>query len=302
MIIVITGPTGVGKTKLSIELAKRYNAEIINGDAVQVYKGLDIGSAKVTEEEKENICHYLFDIRDVTDEYSIFDYQKDCRKLINEISKRGKNIIIVGGTGLYIKSALYDYTLNDYDKNDNQYEDKSTEELYQELISLDKDVIIDKHNRRRVVRALNYYKNNGISISENKSGNNLLYDAIFIGLTMSDRDALYKRINDRVDKMVENGLIDEVKAFYDKNIRTKPLLSAIGYKELYQYFDNKISFEEAIELIKRNSRRYAKRQYTFFNHQFDIKWFNVNIDTFDETINDVTKYIDKKEKDYISRI
>ncbi len=302
MIIVITGPTGVGKTKLSIELAKIYNAEIINGDSVQVYKGLDIGSAKVTDEEKENIPHHLFDIREVDQEYSIYDYQKDVRRLIDEITKRNKNIIIVGGTGLYIKSALYDYTLNDYDKNDNQYEDKSTEELYQELISLDKDVIIDKHNRRRVVRALNYYKNNGISISENKSGNNLLYDAIFIGLTMSDRDALYKRINDRVDKMVENGLIDEVKAFYDKNIHTKPLLSAIGYKELYQYFDNKISFEEAIELIKRNSRRYAKRQYTFFNHQFDIKWFNVNIDTFDETINDVTKYIDKKEKDYISRI
>ena len=302
MIIVITGPTGVGKTKLSIELAKIYNAEIINGDSVQVYKGLDIGSAKVTDEEKENIPHHLFDIREVDQEYSIYDYQKDVRRLIDEITKRNKNIIIVGGTGLYIKSALYDYTLNDYDKNDNQYEDKSTEELYQELISLDKDVIIDKHNRRRVVRALNYYKNNGRSISENKSGNNLLYDAIFIGLTMSDRDVLYKRINDRVDKMVENGLIDEVKAFYDKNIHTKPLLSAIGYKELYQYFDNKISFEEAIELIKRNSRRYAKRQYTFFNHQFDIKWFNINIDNFDETINDVTEYIDKKEKDYISRI
>ena len=302
MIIVITGPTGVGKTKLSIELAKIYNAEIINGDSVQVYKGLDIGSAKVTDEEKENIPHHLFDIREVDQEYSIYDYQKDVRRLIDEITKRNKNIIIVGGTGLYIKSALYDYTLNDYDKNDNQYEDKSTEELYQELISLDKDVIIDKHNRRRVVRALNYYKNNGRSISKNKSGNNLLYDAIFIGLTMSDRDALYKRINDRVDKMVENGLIDEVKAFYDKNIHTKPLLSAIGYKELYQYFDNKISFEKAIELIKRNSRRYAKRQYTFFNHQFDIKWFNINIDNFDETINDVTEYIDKKEKDYISRI
>ena len=302
MIIVITGPTGVGKTKLSIELAKKYNAEIINGDSVQIYKGLDIGSAKVTEEEKENIPHHLFDIREVDQEYSIYDYQKDVRRLIDEITKRNKNIIIVGGTGLYIKSALYDYTLNDFDNNNDQYEDKSTEKLYQELLSLDKDVIIDKHNRRRVVRALNYYKQNGKSISENKSGNNLLYDAIFIGLTMSDRDALYKRINDRVDKMIENGLIDEVKGFYDKKIYTKPLLSAIGYKELYQYFDNKISYEEAIELIKRNSRRYAKRQYTFFNHQFDIKWFNVNIDNFDETINNVTKYIEEKKKDYISRI
>ena len=302
MIIVITGPTGVGKTKLSIELAKKYNAEIINGDSVQIYKGLDIGSAKVTEEEKENIPHHLFDIREVDQEYSIYDYQKDVRRLIDEITKRNKNIIIVGGTGLYIKSALYDYTLNDFDNNNDQYEDKSTEKLYQELISLDKDIIIDKHNRRRVVRALNYYKQNGKSISENKSGNNLLYDALFIGLTMSDRELLYKRINDRVDKMIENGLIDEVKGFYDKKIFTKPLLSAIGYKELYQYFDNKITYEEAIELIKRNSRRYAKRQYTFFNHQFDITWFNVNIDNFDETINNVTKYIEEKKKDYISRI
>ena len=302
MIIVITGPTGVGKTKLSIELAKIYNCEIINGDSVQIYKGLDIGSAKVTADEKENIPHHLFNIREVDQEYSIYDYQKDVRRLIDEITKRKKNIIIVGGTGLYIKSALYDYTLNDFNNNSDQYEDKSTEELYQKLISIDKDIIIDKHNRRRVVRALNYYKSTGKSISKNKSGNNLLYDAIFIGLTMNNREALYKRINNRVDKMIENGLTTEVKSFYDKGIHTKPLLSAIGYKELYQYFDNKITYEEAIELIKRNSRRYAKRQYTFFNHQFDIKWFDANIDNFNETINNVTKYIEEKKKDYISRI
>ena len=295
MIIVITGPTGVGKTKLSIELAKKYNAEIINGDSVQIYRGLDIGSAKVTEEEKEGIIHYLFDIRDVTEDYSIYDYQKDCRKVIDDILKRGKNVIIVGGTGLYIKSALYDYTLNDINNNDNQYEGISTEELYQELINLDKDIKIDKFNRRRVVRALNYFKDNGKSISENKDGNNLLYNAIFIGLTMDNRDKLYQRINDRVDKMVCNGLLDEVKAFYDRDIRTKPLLSGIGYKELYSYFDGNISLEEAISLIKRNSRRYAKRQYTFFNHQFNINWFNVDIDNFDKTIEEVCNYIDNKK-------
>ncbi len=295
MIIVITGPTGVGKTKLSIELAKRYNAEIINGDAVQVYKGLDIGSAKVTEEEKENIPHHLFDIKEVNEDYSIFDYQKDCRKLIAEITKKGKNTIIVGGTGLYIKSALYDYTLSENKEINNQYEDKTTEELYQELVKLDKDIKIDKDNRRRVVRALNYYLETGKSISNNKNGNKLLYDAIFIGLTMGDRNKLYERINSRVDKMIENGLLDEVKAFYDRGIKTKPLLSAIGYKELYQYFDNKISYDEAIELIKRDSRRYAKRQYTFFNHQFNIHWFNVNLDNFDETIQEVSDYISNKK-------
>ena len=295
MIIVITGPTGVGKTKMSIELAKKYDAEIINGDAVQVYRGLDIGSAKVTEAEKEGIVHHLFDIREVDEDYSIYNYQKDIRKLIDEITKRNKNVIIVGGTGLYIKSALYDYTLDEDNSNDNKYEGISTEELYQELIKLDKDVDIDKDNRRRVVRALNYYKNNHKSISSNNRGNNLLYKAIFIGLTMDNRDDLYERINRRVDKMIDNGLIDEVKSFYDRKIRSKPLLSAIGYKELYRYFDNEISYEEAIDLIKRNSRRYAKRQYTFFNHQFNIRWFNVNIDNFQKTIDEVSKYIDSQK-------
>ena len=294
MIIVITGPTGVGKTKLSIELAKKYNAEIINGDDIQVYRGLDIGSAKVTKEEKENIPHHLFDIKEVDEEYSIYDYQKDVRKLLTEISNRNKNIIIVGGTGLYIKSALYDYTLDDNCSNNNQYEGISTEDLYKELIKLDRNIDIDKHNRRRVVRALNYYKANNKSISNNNTGNKLLYDAIFIGLTMNNREELYNRINLRVDKMIENGLLKEVKYFYDKGIKTKPLLSGIGYKELYKYFDNEISYEEAIDLIKRNSRRYAKRQYTFFNHQFDIKWFNVDINNFDKTIDEVVKYIEKR--------
>ena len=295
MIIVITGPTGVGKTKLSIELAKIYNAEIINADATQIYKGLDIGSAKVTEAEKENIPHHLLDIKEVDEAYSIYDYQKDCRKCIDEITKRGKNIIIVGGTGLYIKSALYDYTLSENNTINNQYEDKTTEELYQELVKLDKDIVIDKHNRRRVVRALNYYYATGKSINENKQGNKLLYDAIFIGLTLENRQELYDRINNRVDKMIENGLLDEVKTFYDKNVRTKPLLNAIGYKELYQYFDGYITYDEAIELIKRNSRRYAKRQYTFFNNQFNIKWFNTNLNNFDETIKEVKKYIKESE-------
>lgn len=296
MILVIVGPTGVGKTKLSIELAKRYNAEVINGDAIQVYKGLDIGSAKVTEEEMDGVAHYLFSIKNVQDDYSIYDYQEDCRNKIKEIQKRGKNVIIVGGTGLYIKSALYDYTLDSSEVIRDDYKDISTEELYQRLIKLDKNIEIDKNNRRRVIRALNYYVSNNKSIRENNSGNKLLYDALFIGLT-TDRDKLYEIINNRVDRMIDAGLINEVRAFYDKNIRTKPLLSGIGYKELYQYFDNNISYEEAIRLIKRNSRRYAKRQYTFFNNQFNIEWFNVDFDNFFNTINNVCSYIDMKGVD-----
>lgn len=292
-IFVITGPTGVGKTRLSIELAKKYNGEIINGDAIQVYKGLDIGSAKVQEEEKEGIVHHLFSIKDVREEYSIYNYQVDCRKMIKEIQDRGHTVIIVGGTGLYIKSALYDYTLEESKENmDQEYDGVSTMELYQRLISMDKDIDIDKNNRRRVIRALNYYIENGKSIRENRGGNNLLYDTIFIGLTM-DREKLYQRINDRVDKMIDMGLLDEVRGFYDQNIRSKPLLSGIGYKEIYEYLDGNVSLEEAIRLIKRNSRRYAKRQYTFFNNQFNIKWFMVDINNFNNTVLEVEEYIDR---------
>ena len=299
MIIVITGPTGIGKTKLSIKLAKEFNAEIINGDSVQIYKGLNIGSAKITEEEKEGIPHHLFDIREVTEEYSLYDYQKDARKCIDEIQKRNKNVIIVGGSALYIKSVLYDYTLSEESNIKDDYDEFSTEELYEKLIQIDKDINIDKNNRRRVVRALNYYKENNSSISLNKNGNNLLYNAIFIGLT-TDRNKLYERTNNRVDKMMNNGLLKEVKTFHDKKICSRPLLTAISYKELYLYLDGKISLEEAIELIKRNNRRYAKRQYTFFNNQFNIKWFNVDFDNFNKTIEEVIDYI--KNKDHISRI
>ena len=288
-VIVITGPTAVGKTKLSIELAKRYNGEIINADAVQVYKGLDIGSAKVTEEEKEGIPHHLFDIKEVDEEYTIYHYQKDCRKLIKEVKGRGKTPILVGGTGLYIKAALYDYKLTE-EKETNTYDNLTDEELYNKLLELDKNIVIDKNNRRRLIRAINYYKENNKSINTNTT-NKLLYDAIFIGLT-TDRRILYDKINNRVDIMIKDGLLNEVKAFYDKNIRTKPLLNAIGYREIYSYFDGNISLEEAINKIKQNSRHYAKRQYTFFNHQLPIVWFETNYNNFNITVEEVINYIE----------
>ena len=294
MIIVITGPTGVGKTKLSIALAKKYNAEIINGDSIQIYKGLNIGSAKVTKEEKEDIPHYLLDIKKVDEEYTLYNYQKDARECIEKILKKGKNVIIVGGTGLYIKSVLYDYNLSKENEKKDNYDDTSTTKLYQKLLSLDPNVKVDKNNRRRIIRALDYYKNNNQSISLNKNGNVLLYDAIFIGLTLDNRDVLYQIINNRVEVMLKNGLLDEVKHFYNSGTRTKPLISAIGYKELYRYLDGEISYDEAIALIKRNSRRYAKRQYTFFNNQFNIKWFSVDLNNFDNTIKEVSNYIEKK--------
>ena len=290
-IIVITGPTGVGKTKLSIELAKKYNGEVINADSMQIYGELNIGTAKIREDEKENIPHHLFDIKNVDEEYTIYHYQKDLRSKIDELNKRGKRIIIVGGTALYLKAGLFDYTLEESTsiRDLSMYSD---EELVNKLKKLDKDIDIDFNNRRRVERAYNYYLDNNRSITENTKGDNLLYPVIFIGLT-TDRDNLYQIINKRVDQMINHGLVQEVKNLYDRNIHTKPLINGIGYKELYSYFDNKISFEDAIEKIKQNSRKYAKRQYTFFNNKFNITWFKVNYDNFSETINEVEDYINK---------
>ncbi len=285
MIVAIVGPTGVGKTKMSVELAKKYNAIIINCDAVQIYKGLDIGSAKVTEEEKEGIPHYLFDIKEVDEEYSIYNYQQDVRKLLEE--HKDQNIILVGGTGLYLKAALYNYKL-DYESSNNDYSNLSDEELYQKVLEKDPNTKIHPNNRVRLERFLN--KTN-TDIPEPIK----LYNHIIIGLT-TDRENLYNRINKRVDVMVENGLIEEVKSFYDKDIRTKPLMGGIGYKELYEYFDGKVSLEVALDNIKKNSRHYAKRQYTFFNNQLDVKWFNVDFNDFNNTIKDVENYIDLEEE------
>ena len=262
MIICVCGPTAVGKTKLSIELAKKYDAEIINFDSVQIYKKMDIVSAKVTPEEKEGIKHHLIDIKNYNEDYSVFDYQRDSRKIIDDLLKQNKNIILVGGTGLYLKASLFDYRFNEEDKN-NDYDSLSIEELVSNL------------------------ENN----TENTLGNNLLYKNVyFIGLE-TDRETLYKRINSRVDQMINNGLLEEAKYFY-KFDRTKAIMTPIGYKELFRYFDKEISLEEAIDLIKKNSRHYAKRQFTFFKNQFDIKWFETDYEDFNKTVNSVIKYIE----------
>lgn len=289
MIIVITGPTAVGKTKLSIELAKKYNAEIINSDSVQVYRKMDIASAKVTEEEKEGIIHHLIDIKDYNEDYTVYDYQIDGRNILDKLLKENKNVIIVGGTGLYIKALLYDYRFNKEDEN-NDYENLTSEELYNRIISINKDSKVDKNNKRRLIRELINLENN----SENKNGDKLLYDNVyFIGLT-TDREYLYERINNRVDMMINNGLIDEAKYFYDLDKTAKSLKTVIGYKELFKYFDKEITKEEAIDLIKKNSRHYAKRQYTWFNNKMNINWFNVDFNNFDNTI----KEVDDKIKNY----
>ena len=286
MIIAIVGPTGVGKTKLSVELAKKYNAIIINCDAMQVYKDLNIGTAKVKEEEKENIPHHLFDIREVTEDYTVFDYQKDARKLIEE--NKDKNIIFVGGTGLYLKAALYDYRFAIENSPKKDYSKYSNEELYKMVKEKDINVNIHPNNRKRMERFLNKEETEEVPPIK-------LYDHFLIGLT-TERENLYNRINKRVDIMVEEGLLEEAKYFYNQNIKTKPLMGGIGYKELYDYFDNKISLTEALDKIKQNSRRYAKRQYTFFNNQLDVTWFNVDFNNFENTINEVVKHIERSNE------
>lgn len=289
MVIVVTGPTAVGKSELSLFLAHKLDGEIINADSTQIYKGLDIATNKV--KDTEGIKHYLFNEKDLREDYSVFDYQKDARRIIDDILSRGKTPILVGGTGLYINAALYDYKFPE--KANDEYEGLSNDELYKMLLAVDPNTNIHLNNRVRVISALNYFKANGTPYSEKEKDFKLLYDTIFIGLT-TDRDILYYKINKRVDKMVEEGLVNEAKAVYELGIRSKAVMTPIGPKELFDYFDGKITLDEAIELIKSKSRKYAKRQYTWFRNKMDLNWFTTNYDDFSKTEEEVLSYIKDK--------
>lgn len=281
MKIFILGPTGVGKTKLSISLAKIYDADVINCDAVQVYKCLDIGSAKVTKDEMDGVVHHLFDIRNPDQEYNVKDYQSDVRNIWD--NNKNKNYICVGGTGLYATAAAYDYRF-DNDLVTDDFSNKTNEELYEMALKKDNSMNIDKNNRVRLERFLKR--------SESNVKPSLLYkDAIFIGLT-TDRENLYNIINKRVDAMINNGLVDEVKNLYNKYPDSLILKRSIGYKEIINYLNGIYDLDVAISEIKKNSRHYAKRQYTWFNNKMNIKWFDVNFDNFDLTIEMVKEYID----------
>ncbi len=275
-VLVIAGPTGVGKTALSVGLAKHLNGEIISGDSVQVYKGLDIGSAKVTLEEMDGIPHHLIDFLEIEDDYSVARFQKEVRNKIKEISKRGKLPIICGGTGLYIKAALTKYEF-DHTKRDfnylKKYDDYSNEKLHEHLFEIDPESakVFHQNNRRRILRAIEYFEKNGEKISAKRKGNIDLYETFIIGLRM-DREKLYERINLRVDLMLENGLLDEIQSLRGK----QEYINAIGYNEFFDYYDGKTSLNEAIELVKRNSRRYAKRQFTWFSNQMETHWLDVD--------------------------
>lgn len=285
-LIVLIGPTAVGKTRLSIELAKKFNGEIISGDSMQIYKGMDIGTAKITREEMEGVPHHLIDIKEPDESFSTAEFQELVRKKISEISSRGKMPMIVGGTGLYIQSVIFDYHFTEAPSDpvfrrslEEEAETKGQEFVHGKLKEVDPESAsrIHPNNVRRVIRALEIIHCTGKTageLQENQSPE-LLYDTAIIGLTM-DREMLYNRINLRVDLMMEQGLLGEVKYFYEKGLKDCQSIQAIGYKELYDYFDGKVPLEEAIENLKQNSRRYAKRQLTWFRNKMIVEWFDMS--------------------------
>lgn len=291
MILAIVGPTGVGKTKLSIILSKIYNGEVINADSMQVYKGLDIGTAKVTKKEMNHVPHHLLSFKELEENYTVFDYQKDARKCIEEIQSRGKIPIVVGGTGFYVKAAFYDYEFPEEEESSSIYDNLTKEELKAKIDTYETGIPYDEQNQRRMVRLLTKLEQGWTP--ENKNFSLKYPDVIFLGLT-TDRDVLYQKINERFDQMIVP-LIDEVKPILLKNVKSKALMTGIGYKEFYDFFENKKTLQEVVDLCKKNSRNYAKRQYTWFLNQMNIEWFQVNYDNFDETVEKIVEYIEKKK-------
>ncbi|CQR47614.1 tRNA dimethylallyltransferase [Paraliobacillus sp. PM-2] len=285
-VIAVVGPTAVGKTSLSVEIAKYFDGEIISGDSMQIYQGMDIGTAKITKEEQQSIKHYMLDIISPEQSFSVADFQQMVQKHINEISNVGKLPIIAGGTGLYIQAALYNYQFVDNKRDDffqkkleQEVELKGADHLYQRLKQVDpmQAQKIHPNNIRRVIRSLEVFERTGMSMSEHHANQSLTspYEPILIGLEM-DRELLYNRINYRVDQMMENGLLEEVSHLYNQGLENSQAMQAIGYKEFIPYLKGEQSIERSIELLKRNSRRYAKRQYTWFKNKMDVMWYTIS--------------------------
>ena len=295
--IVISGATGVGKTDLSIKLAKRLNADIISADASQVYKFLDIGTAKVTEDEMQGIKHYMIDVVEPDEDYSVGDFEVEVNKILHEKEENDKNVILVGGTGLYIRAitdGFSDLPTKD-EKIRKDLEKKSLEELQEILKALDLQAYneIDLNNKLRLVRAIEVCKITGGKFSElrvkNIKKNNYNFLKVFL---TRNREELYERINKRVDIMIQKGLVEEAKKVYNNYEDSLYKISAIGYKELFNYFDGKVSLEEAIEDIKRESRRYAKRQMTWFRKEKDYLIYNLSEISEKEIIEDILRNYD----------
>lgn len=306
-ILVVVGPTAVGKSDLAIKLAQKFNGEIISGDSMQVYRNLDIGTAKVLSSEREGIKHYLIDVRDVNQQYGVSEFVKDAKTLINSITATGCLPIIVGGTGYYVQALINGLNLG----GENSSNEKIKTDLEKKLAKVGKVNLwnelnlvdnksaekIPPENSRRVIRALEVYKTTGKKFSEQKDGN-LQYDALLIGLNC-DRKLLYKRINLRVDEMVRNGLIDENHWLYTHGGIENPASKAIGYREFVEYFSGEHDLNQTIEQIKLDSRHYAKRQLTWFRNKMKVNWFNLV--EHPEEINNINKLVQDWRKNEFTR-
>ena len=302
-ILVIVGPTAVGKTYVSIELAKKFNTEIISADSMQIYKYMDIGTAKVTEEEACGIKHHMIDLAYPNEEFSVSEFQKLAEKHIDNLLDNGKLPIVIGGSGLYVNSLLYDLDFGKVKSDEkvkkyytDYYNENGTDKLHALLEDVDPEAAakIHKNNVKRVIRALEVCNITGKKFSEmntdiRKPSNK--YNCIIIGLEM-DREVLYQRINKRVDIMVENGLLEEVKSLLDKGYdRNLVSLQGIGYKEIIDYLEGKTTKEDAIDTLKTNTRRFAKRQFTWFKADSNIKWFDLtNLNEIDKVVNSIYEY------------
>ncbi|PTI76091.1 tRNA (adenosine(37)-N6)-dimethylallyltransferase MiaA [Staphylococcus xylosus] len=286
-LIVLVGPTAVGKTEFSIELAKKVNGEIISGDSMQVYKHMDIGTAKITQDEMSGVPHHMIDILEPDENFSAYEFKNRAQRLIKEITTRGRVPIIAGGTGLYIQSLIYNYDFEDETISEqksleieaklDELDQLSNEALHQYLASFDEVSAQDIHpnNRKRVRRAIQYYLKTKKLLSSRKKVQQFTenYDTLLLGIEMS-RDILYQRINKRVDIMLERGLLSEVQQLVDNGYETSQSMQAIGYKEIVPVIKQELSLDEATEKLKQHSRNYAKRQMTWFKNKLDELWLD----------------------------
>ncbi|MCD8786060.1 tRNA (adenosine(37)-N6)-dimethylallyltransferase MiaA [Staphylococcus gallinarum] len=307
-IIVLVGPTAVGKTEFSIELAKQFNGEIISGDSMQVYRHMDIGTAKISSDEMEGIPHHMIDILNPDEAFSAYEFKSRAEKLITEITGRGKTPIIAGGTGLYIQALIYNYAFEDEEtisETDNKrvqekmasLETLSNEALHDYLAEFDPESAkaIHPNNRKRVVRAIEYYQKTKKLLSSRKKNAQYTenYDTLLLGIEMS-RQTLYNRINNRVDIMLERGLIDEVKYLVEQGYESCQSMQAIGYKEIVPVIHNEMTIELATEKLKQHSRNYAKRQMTWFKNKLDVIWLDKEALTLSSMLRKVSAQINKR--------
>ncbi|MBL7565361.1 tRNA (adenosine(37)-N6)-dimethylallyltransferase MiaA [Staphylococcus saccharolyticus] len=310
-LIVIVGPTASGKTELSIKVAKKFNGEIISGDSMQVYKGMDIGTAKVTKEEMEGIPHHMIDILSPDESFSVYEFKKRAETCINDITQRGKVPIIVGGTGLYIQSLLHNYAFEDESVSEEQLhqvkiklkalDQLANDELHQYLASFDNESAQNIHpnNRKRVLRAIEYYLKTKKLLSSRKKVHQFTenYDTLLLGIEIS-RETLYFKINKRVDIMLCHGLFNEVQHLVEQGFETSQSMKAIGYKELVPVIKGNVSIDVAVDKLKQHSRQYAKRQLTWFKNKMNVHWLNKETMSLQMMLDEITTQINKRSSNH----